>query len=63
MKKYLLVFLTLVALLGFQEIGNSQWAGIENYITFKQQANKPPSPGAIYNRLYFKTDGKLYYVS
>ncbi len=62
MKKYLLPFIILAVLLGFQNTGHSQWAGIENYITFRQQANKPPSPGAIYNRFYFKSDG-VYYVN
>lgn len=59
MKKILALILGLV--LAIPALGYGQGFGY-NYETFKQRSAKPSSPPSTYNRLYFKTDGKLYYV-
>lgn len=34
-----------------------------DYVTLLQQGSTPTSPGSGYNRLYFKSDGFIYYLS
>jgi hypothetical protein len=62
MKKLLSAIGILILLFSFAQVqGESTGIGT-NYTTYHQTA-KPSSPPSGYNRIYFKTDGKLYYVN
>jgi hypothetical protein len=60
MKKILALIVGLMLVI--PAIGYGQGFG-NNYSTFKQLGAKPSSPPSAYDRIYFKTDGKFYYVN
>lgn len=63
-KLVIIIGICLAFLAVWQSTGRSASSGIgETYTTYKQRAAAPATPAATYNRIYFKTDGKFYYVN